>query len=620
MNFRGHPEAYTRSLLLMKNETVVQLNSRQRFGSVRPILLQSLIALLTALGLVACEPEAPRLTPTAALPQDPDIQVYMNHATTATYTEPYRQVTRAGDNFEQILIDHIAQARTSIDVAVQELRLPGIAAALVKQHQAGIPVRVILENTYSKPYSEYTVAEVAQLPEREQSRYQEARQLIDLNQDGQLGTEEIAQRDALVMLRAAQIPVIDDTADGSAGSGLMHHKFVIVDGQTLVTTSANFTTSDVHGDFKSQYSRGNANNLLVIRSPALAALFQEEFGLMWGDGPGGKLDSRFGTKKPTRSARSLTVGSSTVEVQFAPSSRAVPWVQSSNGLIGQQVKTAQRSLQMALFVFSDQTLVNSMEPLRQRGVEIQALIDSSFAYRAYSEGLDMLGVALADACKFEADNRPWQPAIATVGVPRLPPGDLLHHKFGVVDQRIVMTGSHNWTTAANTTNDETLLVIHNPTVAAHYDREFQRLYAQAILGVPPAIQKKVATSQQNCPTPARTAARSGSSAQPAQQLVPEAPTAQVQPDPTTAIAASPRPGRSPNPNAAPPKSPAPGARVNLNTATQAELETLPGIGPSLAKRIISERQKKPFRSLADLDAVAGIGPKLLKKLQNHVEW
>lgn len=57
-------------------------------------------------------------------------------------------------------------------------------------------------------------------------------------------------------------------------------------------------------------------------------------------------------------------------------------------------------------------------------------------------------------------------------------------------------------------------------------------------------------------------------------------------------------------------------RVRLNSASQAEIETLPGIGPALAKRIMAAR---PLRSLADLDAVKGIGPKLLAKLTPLVE-
>ncbi|MEX0272364.1 ComEA family DNA-binding protein [Leptolyngbyaceae cyanobacterium UHCC 1019] len=61
-------------------------------------------------------------------------------------------------------------------------------------------------------------------------------------------------------------------------------------------------------------------------------------------------------------------------------------------------------------------------------------------------------------------------------------------------------------------------------------------------------------------------------------------------------------------------------RVNLNSASQAELETLPGVGPGLAKRIIAARQQKRFTSLADVDQVSGVGPKLLQKLKDKIIW
>ena len=61
------------------------------------------------------------------------------------------------------------------------------------------------------------------------------------------------------------------------------------------------------------------------------------------------------------------------------------------------------------------------------------------------------------------------------------------------------------------------------------------------------------------------------------------------------------------------------AVVNLNAATVAELETLPGIGPALAQRIISYREQHGgFRRVEDLLEVPGIGPKKFEELKAHV--
>jgi phosphatidylserine/phosphatidylglycerophosphate/cardiolipin synthase-like enzyme len=433
------------------------------------------------------------------LPQDAQIQVYLNHSQAASYQEPYRSVVRYGDDLEQILVEAIEAAEVSVEVAIQELRLPKIAQALAQKFQAGIPVRVILENNYSHPWSDLSAEEVAQLDDREQGRYQEFVQLVDSNQDGQLSPAEVEAGDALVMLRQAGVPVIDDTADGSKGSGLMHHKFLVIDQKTVITTSANFTTSDVHGDFSQADSRGNPNSLLRISSPELAGLFRQEFDLMWGDGVGGKPDSLFGVKKPFRGATTLQIGNNIVTLQFSPSAKKIPWQQSSNGLINQTLAQATQRTRLALFVFSEQNLVNTLQQLHQAGGQIQVLIDSQFAYRPYSEGLDLLGVVIADEqCRYEEGNLPWQPSIDSVGTPRLPSGDVLHHKFGLVDDQVVITGSHNWSAAANQTNDETLLVIKNPIVAAHFRREFDRLYTNANLGIPARIQTRIQEQAAKC--------------------------------------------------------------------------------------------------------------------------
>lgn len=61
------------------------------------------------------------------------------------------------------------------------------------------------------------------------------------------------------------------------------------------------------------------------------------------------------------------------------------------------------------------------------------------------------------------------------------------------------------------------------------------------------------------------------------------------------------------------------AKININTASQAELELLPGVGPALAMRIIEERQRGgAFKRVEDLGRVRGIGPKTIEQLRKHV--
>lgn len=68
--------------------------------------------------------------------------------------------------------------------------------------------------------------------------------------------------------------------------------------------------------------------------------------------------------------------------------------------------------------------------------------------------------------------------------------------------------------------------------------------------------------------------------------------------------------------AADPGATGPGGLVNLNTATAAQLDVLPGVGPVLAERIVSWRQDHgAFKSVDELDAVPGIGAKMLATLR-----
>lgn len=61
-----------------------------------------------------------------------------------------------------------------------------------------------------------------------------------------------------------------------------------------------------------------------------------------------------------------------------------------------------------------------------------------------------------------------------------------------------------------------------------------------------------------------------------------------------------------------------GTRVNLNSASEARLVLVPGIGPATARAIISRRSQRPFRSVDELLDIRGIGPRKLERMRPYV--
>ena len=62
-----------------------------------------------------------------------------------------------------------------------------------------------------------------------------------------------------------------------------------------------------------------------------------------------------------------------------------------------------------------------------------------------------------------------------------------------------------------------------------------------------------------------------------------------------------------------------GGKININTATVTDLDTLPGIGPALAQRIVEHRQAHgPFARIEDLMKVSGIGDKLFERIKDLI--
>jgi phosphatidylserine/phosphatidylglycerophosphate/cardiolipin synthase-like enzyme len=54
----------------------------------------------------------------------------------------------------------------------------------------------------------------------------------------------------------------------------------------------------------------------------------------------------------------------------------------------------------------------------------------------------------------------------------------MHHKFAIIDSRLVLTGSYNWTRSAAAYNHENILVTGNKQVVNSFEKEFSRLWQE----------------------------------------------------------------------------------------------------------------------------------------------
>jgi phosphatidylserine/phosphatidylglycerophosphate/cardiolipin synthase-like enzyme len=111
------------------------------------------------------------------------------------------------------------------------------------------------------------------------------------------------------------------------------------------------------------------------------------------------------------------------------------------------------------FIFTSDWIADAMLERAEDGVVVQGVIESRNAEREYSE-YDHLRRGVHDVL---VDGNPY----------------IMHHKVIIIDDETVILGSFNFTVSADESNDENLLIIHDPEVAALFVAEFGRVYEQA---------------------------------------------------------------------------------------------------------------------------------------------
>jgi phosphatidylserine/phosphatidylglycerophosphate/cardiolipin synthase-like enzyme len=246
-----------------------------------------------------------------------------------------------------------------------------------------------------------------------------------------LKADKDPDRGQFAMLQAADIPVRDD-----GRTALMHDKFWIFDGETVWTGSTNITVSGV---FKQN------NNTIVIHSAEVAAMYEREFAEMW--------DGKFGPSSPsTLAQQSTTIDGVPIQVAFASEDKDL------KKAIIPRVESAQISIRFLAFSFTDDPLADAMIARSKQGVDVSGVFEKVGSDTAY------------------ASMKPLECASVPVRQDGNP--SFLHHKVIIIDNHTVITGSLNFSANADESNDENVIIIDDPHIAALYLQEFDRMWAQ----------------------------------------------------------------------------------------------------------------------------------------------
>ncbi len=236
--------------------------------------------------------------------------------------------------------------------------------------------------------------------------------------------------DALKTLRSAQVGLVD----GGRSNGLMHDKMVIVDGRILFVGSWNLSYNDTYR---------NNNNLLRITDPRLIANYQAKFDEMY-------VDRRFGTRAMVAAPNpSLIIDGTAVENYFAPEDQVMSHLLDL-------VNGAKKSVHYMIYTYTHRDLSEAMIARARAGVDVSGVIEDRGSLNGALVSLYCARLPV------KVDGNPYT----------------MHHKVIILDGTTVVTGSFNFTNAADNDNDDNLIVIHNPALAAAYEQEFQKIYAQ----------------------------------------------------------------------------------------------------------------------------------------------
>lgn len=308
------------------------------------------------------------------------------------FTDPLNPLAKEKEGGPDLpLVKAIDNAQVSVDAALYSLSLDSVRDALLRASQRGVRVRMVMES-------------------------------------------ENMDRADPEYLKVKGIPILGDRRDG-----LMHNKFVVIDGQEVWTGSMNLTDSGAYSD---------NNNLIRIRSKEIAADYTKEFEEMF-------VQDKFGRDRVAETPfPKVTMPDGTkVEVYFSPDDGVA-------AALLPLLQKAQKSIYFLAYSFTANDLGEAILARHKAGVEVHGVVEADQVTSNRGAEFDPFRQAGIDV---RLDGNSGQ----------------MHHKVIVIDRSIVILGSYNFSQNAEKQNDENLLVIYNPLIAEEFIKEFERVYAVA---------------------------------------------------------------------------------------------------------------------------------------------
>lgn len=344
-----------------------------------------------------------------------DIKVYFNTAVDHTYSSGTNAI-QLPSAIDDTLISYIDRAKYSIDLTMYNFNNTGISN---------------VSNALKAAANRGVVVRV-----------------IGCGTTANLGIDELAGSNVHVLVGP----------NSSSRTGIMHNKFILFDTESsdandpLVWTGAtNLTDGQINID---------ANNVVIIQDQSLARAYKIEFEEMWGSNAPSpnSTRSRFGFTKKNNTPHEFLINGKRIECYFSPTDGV-------NSRIVQNINTASHDLSIATMLMTRNEMADAIAARSSAGVAVNVLTNSESNNGATVNTI--LEAALGTHYTFDD---------VTNGI--------MHNKYMVVDQDavssdpLVLTGSHNWSAAADNDNDENTLVIHDATIANIYYQNFVKRFVE----------------------------------------------------------------------------------------------------------------------------------------------